>query len=108
MLEREPILVFLGAGASIAAGIPSTAALTKGVASLQVIASKAKDVILRNGYYGPALSVDQNKPEFIAQMIMRGLQTKLEAPNFEHILAAMEDLRLKTWGLANSNITART
>jgi len=92
LLKREPILVFLGAGASIDAGIPSTAALTKEVASLQVIASEVKDVVLRNGYYGPALSVEPNKIEFIAKMIARGLQTTIETPNFEHILATMEDL----------------
>lgn len=110
MTDKQELVVLLGAGASAHVGVPMTPALTTEVVQYQ-LKGIVKDRLLwvNDPRFQSPLSIpakagafeaiDRTKqaPDFmqttaIYQAVLDTLETIFDSPNFEHILAALEDL----------------
>lgn len=91
MKEKEKLVVFLGAGASIHAGIPSTREITQWLIADKLSGTSSSQIVIDGLYedrFTPAILPEQ--PVF--STIYHALRSKFKEPNFEHILAVLEDL----------------
>lgn len=108
--EPEHLVVLFGAGASIHAGIPLTAQLTTEVAEYQLRAVvEGPQIWIRDPKFGRPFSIPRNPMDLslrggyapdqlenakpIYEEVLDGLKRGFWAPNFEHILAAIEELQ---------------
>lgn len=110
MTDKQELVVLLGAGASAHVGVPMTPALTtevvqyplKGIVKdrlLWMIDPRFKSPLSIPAKGGDFDAIDRTKqaPDFsqttaIYQAVLDTLKTRFDSPNFEHILAALEDL----------------
>lgn len=89
---KPRIIVLLGAGASVDAGVPSTNDLTEFLLNSEIQAILPTHAEFRSksksGFTGPLrLEIP------VCRAVHSGLRSSFKYPNFEHILAALEELQ---------------